>query len=261
MPPVVGTTLSADAPLTCLSTVIQLSIRWLLTVSVARRNAASDVASTSARSATVATPWASVLTVAILEKVVDVAVLASVAPIVNASKRTARLASAAPALSLSVTEAVPASLAHRVATELAGLLTGAQVDPVAAAIFINGAEMVAGVTVTVTVDVAAAVSVTVNVTGVSFATLLAEKVNDAPMTSATTGNTVGLLDTTLNGPLPPVTLTVLGAPPNAIKLAGSAASVVDVTGGVLDELEPPQPESVSATATVDALSTQKPKLV
>ena len=163
---------------------------------------------------------------------------------VSTSKRTLRLAIAAPLLSFSVTEAVPVSPAHNVAAAMAGLLTGAHTEPVAGVMVINAAAMVAGVTVAVTAEVAPALSVTVKVTAVVVAALAGVTVNDAPLIAALTGSNVGLLDTTVNGPLPPVMPIVLGVLPNATNVAGPASSVLETVG--VDELLPPQPESASA---------------
>ena len=193
------------------------------------------------------------------ENIAVVAVGASVTPMLNTSKRTLRLAISAPVLSLSVTEAVPLSPSQSVAAVVAALLTGAQMDPAAGVMVIKAEAMVAGVTVTVTIEVAAALSVTVNVTGVATATFVGVKVNDAPLTWAVTGNTAALLDTTVNGPLPPVMPTVLGVLPNATKVAGPASRVLLVTG-VLDEL-PPQPERPRTSVDASAHSASLPKRV
>ena len=189
-----------------------------------------------------------------------VALGASDAPMVNTSKRTLRLAIGAPVLSLSVTDAVPTSPSHNVAAELTALLAAAQTEPAAGVTAINGAAMVAGVMVAVTAEVAPALSVTVNVTAVAVATLPGVKVNDAPLTAAVTGASVGLLDTTVNGPLPPVMPTVLGVLPNATNVAGPASSVLE-TAGVEDELPPPQPESSNASVAAIAPSASLPKRV
>ena len=194
------------------------------------------------------------------EKIAALAVAANVAPIVSASKRTVRLARGAPAASFNVTDAVPISPAHSVAAEFAALLTGAQIDPAALVSLIDPDGMVAGVTVTVTTDVAAALSVTVKVTGVLTVTLVGVKMNDAPVIAPVTGTTVGLLDATLNGPLPPVMATVLGVLPNAIKVAGAANSVLETTGVVV-ELPPPQLESVNTSVEAIALNASLPKKV
>jgi len=253
MPPVVGTTLKAETPLVCLSTVNHVSMRCVLTVSVARRNAISEVASTSARIATVATPCALVSTDTMRENVGALATLATAAPMVNISKRTERLAIAAPVLSFSVTEAVPVSPWHNVAAEFAALFTSAQVDAAAGVMLMSAAGIVAGVMVAVTTAVAAALSVTVKVTDVAALTLAGVNVNDAPLMAAVTGATAGLLDTTVNGPLPPVMPMVLGVLPNATNLVGPANSVLDTTG-VDDELPPPQPDSANSTAEARALA-------
>ena len=179
---------------------------------------------------------------------------------VRASKRTVRLAMAAPVASCSVTDAVPVSPAHSVAAESAALLTGAQIDAAALLSLIMPDGIVAGVTVTVTTEVAAALSVTVNVTGVFTATLVGVKINDAPGTKAVTGTTAALFDVTVNGPLPPVMATVLGVLPNAIKVAGAASNVLETTGVVV-ELPPPQLESDNTSVAAIALNASLPKKV
>ena len=168
-----------------------------------------------------------------------VVVAANVAPMVKASKRTARLASTAPVLSFNATDAVPNSPPQNVAADNAALFDAAHSEPAAGTTEINRAGIVAGVTVTVTVEVAAALSVTVSVTGVSAATLFGVKVNVAPVTVDGTASTVGLFELTRYGPTPPVIPTVLAVLPNALNVDGAAASELPTAAGV-DELEPPQ---------------------
>ena len=152
----------------------------MLTVSVARRNAASEVTSTSARRATVAIPLLLVLTVTIREKNWLLAVAAMVAPNVSASKRTSRLASTAPLASFSVTDAEATSPAQSVAAVIAALFSGAQIELAAGDLDHIPEAMVAGVTVATTADVAPSASVTVKVTGAAVSTFLGTMTNDAP---------------------------------------------------------------------------------
>lgn len=109
------------------------------------------------------------------------------------------------------------------------------------------AAMVAGVTVAITAEVAPALSVTVSVTGVAAFTLFGVNVKEAPLIAEATGTSAGLLESTVNGPLPPVIPTVLGVLPNATNVAGLASKLLE-TVGVVEELPPPQPDSVNSSA-------------
>jgi hypothetical protein len=133
------------------------------------------------------------------------------------------------------------------------LLAAAHAELAAGVILISPDGIVAGVTVTVTTDVAAALSVKVSVTGVATWTLLGVKVSEAPVTDGGTGKTALSLDLTVNGPFPPEIPTVLGVFPNATNVLGLARSAVAETG-VVDELEPPQPDKPIASVTASAPS-------
>ena len=172
-------------------------MRWVLVTSVARKNAASEDASTSALNATVALPVASEVTVARRANTELSGFGATVPPKVKTSNNTSRLASTAPLASFNMIDALPISPAQSVAAVLAGLFSEEHTEPTALFTVIRGVVMVAGTTVTVTTEVAPALSVKVKVTIVLANTFFGVIDSVAPVTCAGTAMVLASLDRTL----------------------------------------------------------------